>query len=310
MHIEEGEPVFVNNQGVRNSLVNHAWGFTLFTDGTASCGKKEFSGKMEIAGKEYEYFSVNDTIVRNGHKTYYANLYTSRYKEVPHASNPELVNKLSKSALYVVAKYNSNVMTVNNGYAEAVVTAIYDGRTTALDKAPYLSAADEVAVQLTGDKAAEVAAAVKVGDSIKLRADVTVDGASKPIYTQNSTMFQFLKNGKDNTGSVAENSSNKTEFDPMTFAAVDQAGTKVWLVVVDGRQVNLTDGIWTSMGVKAYEVYQIASRLGAYNITRFDGGGSTAMWAYSDGKGALVNTPSDSKGERSCMNYIYIRARK
>ena len=310
MHIEEGEPVFVNNQGVRNSLVNHAWGFTLFTDGTASCGKKEFSGKMEIAGKEYEYFSVNDTIVRLGHKTYYANLYTSRYKEVPHADHPELVNPLSKTALYVVAKYNSGVMTVNNGYAEATVSAIYDGRSTALDKAPYLEAADEVAIQLTGDKAAEIAAALKVGDTIKLKADVAIDGVTKPIYTLNSTMFQFLKNGKDNTGSLADNSSNNTKFDPITFAAVDQAGTKVWFVVVDGRQINLTDGVWTSMGLKAHEMMQVAKRLGAYNMTRFDGGGSTAMWAYSDGAGALVNTPSDAKGERSCMNYIYIRARK
>ena len=310
IHIEEGEPVFINNQGVRKSLVNHTWAFTLFTDNTASCGKKEFSGMMEIAGKEYEYFSVNDTIVRLGHKTYDANLYTSRYKEVPHADHPELVNSLSKTALYIVAKYNSSVMTVNNGYAEAAVTAIYDGRTEALDKAPYLEAADEVAIQLTGDKAAEIAAAVKVGDTIKLRADVTVDGAAKPIYTQNSTMFQFMKDGKDNTGSVADNSSNKTQFDPVTFAAVDQAGTKVWFVLVDGRQIDLSGGVWTSMGVKAYEMYQIASRLGAYNMTRFDGGGSSAMWAYTDGMGALVNTPSDEKGERSCMNYIYIRARK
>ena len=310
LHIAEGEPVFVNNQGVRNSLVNHAWGFTLFTDGTASCGKKEFSGKMEIAGKEYEYFSVNDTIVRLGHKTYYANLYTSRYKEVPHTDHPELVNPLSKSALYVVAKYNSGVMTVNNGYAEATVSAIYDGRTAVLDKAPYLEAADEVAIQLTGDKAAEIAAAVKVGDVIKLKADVAIDGVTKPIYTLNSTMFQFLKNGKDNTGNVSDDSSNNTKFDPVTFAAVDQAGTKVWFVVVDGRQIDLAAGVWTSMGLKAYEMAQVASRLGAYNMTRFDGGGSTTMWAYADGTGALVNTPSDSKGERSCMNYIYIRARK
>ena len=49
--------------------------------------------------------------------------------------------------------------------------------------------------------------------------------------------------------------------------------------------------------------------LGAYNVTRFDGGGSSAMWIYSGGEGGLVNNPSDSKGERSCMNYIYIRTK-
>ena len=97
MHIEEGEPVFINNQSVRKSLVNHTWAFTLFTDGTASCGKKEFSGKMEIAGKEYEYFSVNDTIVRNGSKTYYANLYTSRYKVAVEAKATEALSKLASS---------------------------------------------------------------------------------------------------------------------------------------------------------------------------------------------------------------------
>ena len=42
---------------------------------------------------------------------------------------------------------------------------------------------------------------------------------------------------------------------------------------------------------------------------RFDGGGSSCMWIYnaSAGKGALVNRPCDSKGERSCMNYILVR---
>ena len=310
MHIEEGEPVYVNNQNVRNSLVNHAWAFTVFTDGTASCDKKEFKGIFEAAGKEYEYFSINDTIVRLGHKNYPANVYTSRYKEIPHSEHPEITNPLSKNALYLVAKYNNSVMTVNTGYAEATVTALADGRTAALDKAPYLTAADEFAIQLTGDVATEIAAAVKVGDVVKIKAEVSVGGQTKPIYTQNSTMYQFLKNGKDNSTSVSESSVNRTTFDPVTFVGIDQAGTKVWLIEVDGRQIDLSAGVWTSLGVKAYEMAQIALRLGAYNMTRFDGGGSSAMWVYADGQGGLVNTPSDAKGERSCMNYIYLRSRK
>lgn len=310
IHIEEGEPVFVNNQAVRNNLVNHEWAFTVFTDNTASCDKKEFKGTFEVAGKEYEYYSVNDTIVRLGHKMYPANVYTSRYKEIPHASAPEITNPLLKSALYVVAKYKSGVMTVNNGYAEATVTAINDGRTAALDKAPYLTEADEVAIQLTGDIATEIAAAVKIGDVIKIKADVKVNGNSKPIYTQNSTMYQFVKDGKDNSGSVAASNANHVKADPVTFVGVDQAGTKVWLIEVDGRQIDLSGGVWTSMGVRANEMAQIALRLGAYDMTRFDGGGSSAMWVYADGKGGLVNTPSDEKGERSCMNYIYLRAKK
>ena len=53
LHIEDGEPVYVNNQGVRSGFVNHAWAFTVFSDATASCGKKEFKGTFEAAGKEY-----------------------------------------------------------------------------------------------------------------------------------------------------------------------------------------------------------------------------------------------------------------
>ena len=42
---------------------------------------------------------------------------------------------------------------------------------------------------------------------------------------------------------------------------------------IDGRQVGF------SIGVNAEEVTEIALRLGAWNSTRFDGGGSSAMWA-------------------------------
>lgn len=306
LHIEEGEPVFVNNQGVRSSLTNHRWAFTVFADGTASCSQKEFKGTFEAGGKEYEYYSVNDTIVRNGHKTYMANIYTSRYREVPHADHLEIKNPLSRTALYVVAEYTGSPVKVNEGYAEATVTAVYDGRTAALEKAPYLTGEDEVAIQLTGSVADEVAAAVKTGDVIKIKADVSVGGQYKSIYTQNSTMYQFLLNGKDNIGSISATNTNNTKYDPMTFVGVDQSGSKLWFFEVDGRQIDLSAGVWTSMGVKAYETYRIAEMFGAYNMTRFDGGGSSAMWVNTDG-GKLVSTPSDSNGERSCMNYIYIR---
>ena len=162
---------------------------------------------------------------------------------------------------------------------------------------------------MTGTPAGEVAAAVKVGDAVKIKANVTVGGETKPVYTQNSTMYQFMVNGRDDTGSLSETNTNNTKYDPMTFVGIDQAGTKVWLFEVDGRQIDVAGGVWTSMGVKAYEAYRIAEMFGAYNMTRFDGGGSSAMWVYADGAGKLVNTPSDSKGERSCMNYIYIRTK-
>ena len=51
-HIEEGELVYMNNPAVVSNLVNHSWAFTIFKDNTASCGKKAFSGKIEVAGRK------------------------------------------------------------------------------------------------------------------------------------------------------------------------------------------------------------------------------------------------------------------
>jgi exopolysaccharide biosynthesis protein len=59
-----------------------------------------------------------------------------------------------------------------------------------------------------------------------------------------------------------------------------------------------------------YELYRTCAKLGAYTMIRFDGGGSTTMWVYQNGEGSVVNHPSDSKGERSCMNYFHLRIKQ
>ncbi len=298
LHIEDGRPDFVNNKAVRTSLTNHANCFTFFKDRTVSCGKKVFTGKIEVDGTEYEYHSINDTILRMGNVSQEANLYTARYKKTPHPGTPSLTNTLLKKALYVVAKNTSGkAMTVNDGWFEATVTQVADGRTTELADAPYLTTPDEWAVQLTGATAEAFAGKLAVGSKLRIRADVAVDGISTPILTQNSTMYHLLDNGVD------KNLASSV-YDPMTYVGVDQSGTKVYFFVIDGRQT------WVSMGVKFPEMVRIAQKFGCWNVTRFDGGGSTTMWLYTDGQGKVVNKPSDSKGERSCMNYMHVRIKK
>ena len=61
------------------------------------------------------------------------------------------------------------------------------------------------------------------------------------------------------------------------------------------------------MGVKAYEMFRIGKKLGGANISRLDGGGSSAVWLWDGSQGAVVSQPCDSKGERSCLSYILIR---
>ena len=296
-HIEGGEPVFINNKSVQDRLTNHRWGFTVFTDGIASCGVKAFTGRLEVGGKQFSYYAVNDTILRHRNTTYPVNLYTARYKKTPHTG---LTNPLAKNVVYVVAEYTGEPMKVNAGWAEAKVKAVYDGMDSPLSEAPYLSSSKEVAIATCTQ---EIGSLAKVGETLCLRCDITVDGVSRPIQTQISTMYQFLKDGKYDTTSVSATNTNNTTYDPVSFPVVSRDGTKVWLVEVDGRQE------WFSLGLKAYEMARIAQKLGGYNMTRFDGGGSSCMWIYnaSAGKGALVNRPCDSKGERSCMNYILVR---
>lgn len=305
-HIEEGRPVYINNPYVVNKLPNHSWGLTVFTDGTASCGKKGFKGKLRTGSQEFDWYSMNDTIVRNVSSSYQINLYDKHYKRYPHPSNTNLENRLAKNALYVVAEYTGNPMTVNTGYASAKVVSISDGRTSVLSLAPYVTSDKQVVISLSGDKATAFRKLVSVGTTVEFKCDMTIEGeTTRPIYTQNATMHHILKNGQDNVASIGGTNTFHTNRDPLTFPVISQNKKTLWLVEIDGRQD------WYSLGVNAYELYRIAKKLGGYNMTRFDGGGSSTMWVYDSttGKGKVVNSVCDSKGERSCLNYMLIKAK-
>ncbi len=303
-HIENGEILYMNSPEVVKNLANHAWSFTIYKDNTASCGKKTFTGALKALDKEYMYYSVNDTILRGGssamRKSYPLNIYTSRYVKTPHAEAPSITNPLADRALYVVAQYTGENMTVNTGWAEASVTAVYDGRTTPLSEAPYLTDTKAVAIQAWGS-VADALSALKAGDKISLKAEMEVEGETlRPILIQNSTMWHYVTDGENTLYTVPSGHDFRKLTDPMTFVCIDKTKSRIMLVQIDGRSAEST-------GVTAAEVTEIALRLGAWNSTRFDGGGSSAMWALKGGVSGLVSTPSDSKGERSCMSYIYLK---
>ena len=302
-HIEEGEPVYVNNPDVVKGLSNHSWGITVFTDGTASVGKKGFSGKVKAGGKEFSWRSMNDTIMRNVSTSYQINLYDSHYKKYPHPSNTQLTNKLAKNALYVIAEYIDAPMKVNAGYAAAKVVSIADGRSSSLSNPPYITSDKQVGISLSGAQAEEFKTLVSVGSTVEFRCDMTIEGeTTRPIYTQCSSMFHLMKNGADNLSSLPSN-HDPAARDPRTYPLVSADKKTLWLVQVDGRQD------WFSCGMSHQEMIVLAKKLGAANVTNLDGGGSSTMWVYdaAAGKGSVVNSVSDSKGERSCLNYMLIR---
>ncbi len=309
-HVEEGRPVYINNPDVVNGLGNHKWGFTVFEDRTASCGIKKFSGKFKAGGKEFSYYSINDTLLRHTSAKYQASLYTSHYVRTPYPAYPNIINDLAPDALYLVCEYTSDVMLVNKGYAAARVVEIKDGRNTPLSQKPYVTAKNRVVIALSGDMAANLMAFIKVGDTVEFRCDISIDGdASKPILTLDSTMYQLMTDGQDASNTPGSSSSLYTAYDPKTWPVVSADRKKVWIVEVDGRQISPT---WYSLGVRGYEMYRISKKLGGAWVTVMDGGGSSAMWVWNpaSGSGRIVNRPCDSKGERSCMTYLLIREKQ
>ena len=112
-------------------------------------------------------------------------------------------------------------------------------------------------------------------------------------------MNKFLEDGVDRSKEhMKPNDSNLTTHNPMTFVTISKDGRKVWLIEVDGRRKE-------SLGLKSREMVGVAKKLGGWNLTRFDGGGSSSMWVRDCG--GLVSMPSDKKGERSCLNYLLLR---
>ena len=300
--VSGGEPIYQNHPDIRARYgPGHSWCFAVFRDRTAAVGKKEFCGKIRIGRREIEYHAINDYILRGDDVGSPVNIYTSRYRQVPHPGH-DLTNRLLDSAVvYVVAEWVRDGMKVNCGYAKARVTGVVDARMDRIDSLPYLHSHNQVGIQLRGEAADQVAGMLNEGDVIALRADVSVGGVSKPIVTLVPSMHRFLHNGVDTSSEgLGPNDSNLTRHNPMTFVTVSKDGRKVWLVEVDGRRKE-------SRGMKSVEMARTSMRLGGWDMTRFDGGGSSAMWVRDCG--GLVSVPSDKRGERSCLNYILIRLR-
>ena len=293
MHIEEGEPVFVNNPYVRSTLTNHVWGFTFFDNRSISFEKRDFTGKLKVGTKEYEYYSVNDTIVRlNGKPSYDANLYTFRYVKEPH---PGLTNPIGTKALFIIGK-NNQPLKVNSGDFEATITQIIDGRSTTVE-APYVIDKNEWVLQVTGDKANELAQSLKTGDKVQISAELKIGSSTDPIKVHNSSMYRYVYNG---IYSAPPKKEDAETINPTTNLGMTQDKSKVIIFCVDGRTDN-------DRGLDFYEAYRVCKKLGLYDVIRFDGGGSTVMWTYENGIGNVINHVSDANGERSCMNYLHVR---
>jgi Phosphodiester glycosidase len=85
---------------------------------------------------------------------------------------------------------------------------------------------------------------------------------------------------------------------PRTAIGVDRDG-RVWLLVVDGRQPQL------SSGMNFAEMQALGRRLNLTDLLNLDGGGSTTLWV----QGTILNSPSDATGPRKVSDALLVFSR-
>ena len=75
---------------------------------------------------------------------------------------------------------------------------------------------------------------------------------------------------------------------PRTAIGVNRDGSVIWLVVVDGRQPQYSEGM------NLHELGSLMLKLGCWDATNMDGGGSSIMGTRAaDGRLSVTNSPSD-----------------
>jgi hypothetical protein len=170
-------------------------------------------------------------------------------------------------------------------------------------------------LQATGDEAAWLGRAARVGRPLRITTDVR-DSRGAPVRL---TDGDFMVNGgpmlvergtividADRDGLVRHEPGADNFFfgwvrqrNPRTMAGIDARG-RVLLVAVDGRQAG------RSAGLSILEAAQVMRALGAETAMNLDGGGSTTMVL----EGQIMNRPSDPSGEREDGDAILVRPRR
>ncbi|MCE5340249.1 MAG: phosphodiester glycosidase family protein [Planctomycetaceae bacterium] len=119
--------------------------------------------------------------------------------------------------------------------------------------------------------------------------------ANVSIYNAIGGVPIMLRNGRK----VETNDTIATALHPRTAIGVTN-DNKLILIVVDGRQS-------FSLGMTTPEVADVLLEFGVVDAINLDGGGSSTM-VLADPNVRIVNSPSDTEGERKVANHLAVFA--
>ncbi|MBB5140371.1 hypothetical protein HNP84_010138 [Thermocatellispora tengchongensis] len=149
-------------------------------------------------------------------------------------------------------------------------------------------------VLLGRDAGAAALAALKTGDRVEIAyAPKASDGGA--VHAAVGGAQVVVRDGVPQV-------SSDTAAHPRTAVGFSKDGRKMYMLTVDGRQVD-------SRGVTLTELGRMMAELGAHNALNLDGGGSSTMLAREPGSGTaqVENSPSDG-GERHVPNGLALYA--
>lgn len=181
------------------------------------------------------------------------------------------------------------------GAAKVTEVVLVDGAVTEVRDAAGTGLIPAGTTILLGrDAGATALAALRTGDRLDVKYQPkAADGGD--VDTAVGGSYVLVKDG------VAQNSTDQAAH-PRTAVGFSADGRKMYLLTVDGRQVD-------SRGVTLNELAAMMVELGAHNALNLDGGGSSTLLAREPGSAdpQVENSPSDG-GERHVPNGLALFA--
>ena len=207
----------------------------------------------------------------------------------------------STDQLVLYNRYVGNY-THTNAYGYEIPVSLADGEKWGLNKTMKLkvagtgSAAGNMAIAENGavlsghGTSADFLQTLQPGDELEIKIMLQLEDGSYPdINCMVGGDRKILENGE-----VLE--TDWAELHPRTAIGYSADRSKVYMLVVDGRQGGYSDGATTK------QMADMMKFAGAANAMNLDGGGSSGMYIEKYGQ---VNSPSDGH-ERAVSNGIFV----